>query len=152
MDFGIPYFHSITHKIKSQGKEKEKMFVCKNCYTSFTTPKTEIERHGKTEPPYEEFHCCPRCESRNFYETAGGYCRCCGRKIARGKEYCNETCRKQGEALWAKQRAAREKQKNDPMQVLIRKTEEYNKKHGTRLSYGQFTAYLEAGVININDI
>ncbi|MBE6769798.1 MAG: hypothetical protein E7548_03480 [Ruminococcaceae bacterium] len=128
------------------------MFVCKNCYTSFVAPKTEIERHGKTEPPYEEFHCCPNCESRSFYETAGGYCRSCGRKIAAGKEYCNETCRKQGEALWAKQRAAREAQKNDPMQVLIRKTEEYNKKHGTRLSYGQFTAYLEAGVISINDI
>ncbi len=128
------------------------MFVCKNCYTSFSLPKEKQERHNLSEPPFETFHCCPNCESRNFYETAGGYCRNCGRKIAKGKEYCNDTCRKQGEALWARQRAAREQNKNDPMSVLINKTEEYNRRHGTNLSYGQFTAYLDAGVIKINDI
>ena len=128
------------------------MFICRNCYTSFSLPSIKTEKHNLSEPPFETFQCCPNCESSDFYETTGGYCRSCGRKIAKGKEYCNDTCRKQGEALWARQRLLREQNKNDPMLILIRKTDEYNKKHGTRLSYGQFTAYLEAGVISINDI
>lgn len=128
------------------------MFVCKNCYASFGEPKADTERHGLSEAPFEEFLCCPKCGSRSIYETKGGYCRSCGRKIAAGKEYCNDTCRKQGEALWAKQRFAREQQKNDPLLILMRKAEKYNKLHNTNLSYGQFTAYLEAGVIKDDDL
>ena len=128
------------------------MFVCKNCGETFNIPKAVAERHNLSEAPFETLHFCPKCDSADLYETAGGYCRNCGRKIAKGKEYCNDTCRKQGEALWAKQRADREKLKDDPMLKLIRQTNEYNKRHGTRLSYGQFTAYLDAGVITVNDL
>ena len=44
------------------------MFYCKKCNAEFDELKLHYERHGFSEPPYEERFCCPCCESENVLE------------------------------------------------------------------------------------
>lgn len=116
------------------------MFYCENCESYFDSPLIIRESHGAPEPYYEEREVCPSCEGNNYKVIYSGYCRCCGRKIPNTREYCNESCRKAGEEMWLKQMRRQASKKSDPMYITLAEIDLYNKKHGTRLSYGQYIA------------
>lgn len=42
------------------------MYICNDCGAVFTNPKIFYERHGLENPPFEEWHVCPSCESTNI--------------------------------------------------------------------------------------
>lgn len=42
------------------------MFICRECLHTFITPCIISERHGLTEPPFEEFACCPLCKGQSL--------------------------------------------------------------------------------------
>ncbi len=116
------------------------MFYCNNCRSYFDVPFIIKESQGAPPPYCEESEVCPSCQSSDYKATYSGYCRCCGRKIPNTREYCNETCRKAGEEMWVRQRQRQEDRKKDPMYITLAQIDLYNKKHGTNLSYGQYTA------------
>ncbi|MCQ2478074.1 MAG: hypothetical protein MJ091_02490 [Clostridia bacterium] len=81
-------------------------------------------------------------KSKDFEEKIF-HCRCCGARLKDGKtEYCNERCRRRGQRLWRLEQIRRRKWLSDPIGHTVRNVEEYNKSHGTNLSYGQFVAQV----------
>ncbi len=119
------------------------MFYCKTCKQKFQKPKTVWESHGLDHPPYERVSLCPLCGGTDIH-PAPTHCRCCGAKLYDTiGEYCCEKCRLRGEEMWRLERKKRKKQEKDPLYLLVRETEEYNRKNGTRLSYGQFVFIKE---------
>lgn len=54
-------------------------YICNNCGAIFESPKTIIEQHGFTEPPYEALSGCPECESTEYDEAV--VCFRCGDTI-----------------------------------------------------------------------
>lgn len=47
---------------------------------------------------------------------------------------------KNGDRLYILQRERKKRIMNSPVYVIVRKLKEYNEKHNTNLSYGQFVA------------
>ncbi len=118
------------------------MYVCMDCEKRFFNPKFYFERHLLASPPYERHIMCPFCESENIAEIEVRHCRCCGARLRRENtgEYCNASCKRRGEKLWKMQEINRKKRLTNPIVQITNKLEEYNKSHGTNLSYGQFVA------------
>ena len=118
------------------------MLICSDCGSQFEKPEIYLETHGFNAPPFEERRCCPFCKSANIHEKALTHCRCCGAKLPEGREYCSESCRRRGEAMWRAERLRRRLAKANPISRIIKETEEYNKTHGTDYSYGEYVAYI----------
>ncbi len=116
------------------------MFLCNSCKNRFDAPDVFSESHGAPLPYREATELCPICGSTNIEGLYSGYCRCCGRKIPKNREYCNETCRKAGEEMWLRQRQRQALKKSDPMYVTLAEIDQYNKENKTNLSYGQYIA------------
>lgn len=71
------------------------MFVCLDCYTTFSHPKLYVDKHGLDTPRYEEHYGCPYCGGAC---TEALVCVCCDEyitgdyvKTADGNRYC-ENC------------------------------------------------------------
>lgn len=124
------------------------MYYCTNCKKEFMFAKVYYERAGTGVTDYERFLLCPHCDSNEFYEKKGGYCRCCGIKIRLpSREYCSESCRKNGERLWQRQKERQMGQFVDPLVLAVKEVDDYNKSKGCKLSYGQYYALKGANRI-----
>lgn len=118
------------------------MYYCSDCGCEFETAEVYKETHGFLYPPFEERSCCPNCKSENIRLKNISHCRCCGAKLNGKKEYCSETCRTKGEAMWKAERKKRKLGRTSPLNRIVLETEEYNKKHRTSYSYGQYVALI----------
>ena len=119
------------------------MYYCNNCNKNFDYVKIKpVTYFGQV----IRKKLCPFCDSEDFYEKKGGYCRLCGIRLKYiGKQYCSESCKKQGEALFNKQKLRKE----NPTALLssLCEVELYNKRTGLQLSYGQYYALKGVGKI-----
>lgn len=70
-------------------------YICLDCGHTFSEPAHYTERHGLSQPPYEEFSGCPACGGA-FDEAI--FCEGCGELIPKSEavmvdgEYFCETC------------------------------------------------------------
>ena len=121
------------------------MYICHECGYEFENPVKATEKHTLSSPPFEIICVCPRCASTNYEKSQSDFCRCCGAKLkANQTDYCSVSCRKRGEKLWKRELGRKKALVDSPLFKILRENEVYNKKHGTRLSYGQFTALLSS--------
>lgn len=118
------------------------MIVCSDCGSEFEKPEIYTEAHSLSAPPFEERCCCPFCKSENIHEKNLTHCRCCGARLINGDEYCSDSCRERGEAIWRRERLRRRLLKANPISRIIKAADEYNAAHGTNYSYGEFVAYI----------
>lgn len=119
------------------------MYECQDCGHIFEVAAKVTERHGLDTPPFEEYGVCPACSSQFFRKAEVPHCRCCGARLPAGiTEYCNETCRKRGTELRMLEEARMNQRRTDPLHVLVRQIDEYNRIHNTRYSYGQYVALI----------
>lgn len=122
------------------------MYVCTDCKKKFFDPKIYFERHNLDTPPYEKHLLCPYCESESIVEIEVRHCHCCGARLSSGNkgDYCNKSCKRRGEALWKMQEENKKHRISSPLFKMMCSLKEYNKKHNTNLSYGQFAALIES--------
>lgn len=120
------------------------MYFCHDCLREFDEPKEIEESHGQT-PPYSEKHfVCPFCYSHYFTSKINSHCKCCGSKLLKGQvDYCGEECAKRGKILWEKQMHYKRIHLINPLNIIIRELQNYNKTNGTNYSYGQYVSILE---------
>lgn len=119
------------------------MYYCKNCGTDFDEPQKSYETHNLRDIPFEVVYLCPNCKSTYFYEKSTTHCRCCGSRLPKGQtEYCCNTCKIKGERLWRRELKNRHSDMLDPLKIIVRECNEYNRQHGTDYSYGQYVAII----------
>lgn len=124
------------------------MYRCKDCGKNFHTPKIITERHNLEQPPYEKRFVCPECQSGEITENVNRYCRCCGAILRDGaEEYCDRFCRRRGQKLWENERRRYRRYNLSPLSKTVAQVDEYNRTHGTHLSYGQYVAYVLPQII-----
>ncbi|MBE6781262.1 MAG: DUF2116 family Zn-ribbon domain-containing protein [Ruminococcaceae bacterium] len=123
------------------------MYCCTDCKKEFEFVEVVFESHGLDTPPYERRHRCPFCHSGNFFELPDNHCRFCGSKMEKEGDYCSERCRVAGESYFEKQRKSREIFASSPVAKAVREIAEYNKKNGTKYSYGQYFSLKGEGKI-----
>ncbi len=116
------------------------MYCCQDCGKIFRKYKVITEKHNLTAMPYEEINVCPFCFSTNITKKQVNYCKCCGARMYKEGDYCNNTCRRRGEMLWEKERRKKQAWLEHPLYAALKEVEQYNKEHGTNLSYGQYFA------------
>lgn len=115
------------------------MYYCENCKQKFKTPQKNLEKHGFSNPPYEESFVCPHCNSTNFKEITRVHCRCCGALLIKTEsEYCSSGCKSRGEKLWKQQAEKIKTEYDNPINIILRELKETNLKNGTDYSYGQY--------------
>jgi predicted nucleic acid-binding Zn ribbon protein len=120
------------------------MYICLECGCEFENPKKLTETHSLPNPPYEKIYVCPNCNSTDIESKKILHCHCCGAKILNGdREYCSEACRIKGEKLWLKESKRKNLLYTSPLYSIVRETEEYNKSHNTKYSYGQYVAFVK---------
>lgn len=118
------------------------MYYCQDCGFEFPAPQKIFEKHSLEKPPFETFFVCPSCKGVNYALKVSSHCRCCGAKLTEGqRDYCNASCRESGKKMWEAERKRRALNFANPIAVIVRETDEYNKKNGTKLSYGQYIAF-----------
>ncbi len=124
------------------------MYICRNCQKSFTFARIVFTDAIDSPGVRKKVMLCPFCDSSDFYEKKGGYCRCCGTKISLpGREYCSSTCQRAGEKLWERQRQRTIARLTDPILNAVAEVDAYNQRTGQKLSYGQYFALKGAGHI-----
>ncbi|MBR3300450.1 MAG: hypothetical protein IKI68_03085 [Clostridia bacterium] len=117
------------------------MYYCTDCKNFFSAPLKLKETDHAFGEHFETSHLCPYCKSSYIKRIETEYCRCCGRKLKSGQHiYCSRACMKNGDRLYILQRERKKRIMNSPVYVIVRKLKEYNEKHNTNLSYGQFVA------------
>ena len=114
------------------------MYKCKDCGKEFLYPRKTAERHGLKVGPYEQIRLCPFCSSDRFEKIEPKYCRYCGMKVKGNEEYCSPACEKKGREAWARQAEKKENYKHDPIVLAVREVEEYNRRTGKKISYGEY--------------
>ena len=123
------------------------MYYCQDCGVEFEMPLIVTETHSLTTPPYEKLYVCPSCKGMSYREKLSTHCRCCGAKLLNtNSDYCNDECKKRGKAMWEAERKRRRLTFTNPIAIIIRETEEYNRSHGTNYSYGQYVAFIRPEV------
>jgi len=119
------------------------VYYCQDCGCEFVSPLRIFEKHSLEKPPFETFFVCPSCKGVNYEVKVYSHCRCCGAKLTEGQtEYCNATCKETGKKLWAAERKRRALNFSSPIAMIMREVEEYNRINGTKLSYGQYVAFV----------
>ncbi len=119
------------------------MYHCTDCKERFENPLKIREGDSALCTVSSVRLYCPICKSSYIEEIENEYCRCCGRKLKPfQKEYCSVVCMRTGEKIYKKEKEKYIHIKNSPIYKLIRELKEYNKKHGTNLSYGQYCAIV----------
>ena len=77
----------------------KKLYYCPDCRKEFEFVKISFQYSEKGS---EKLHLCPFCDSTNFKERKGVYCRYCGMRIGAHERYCSNACRRAGEKLFKK--------------------------------------------------
>ena len=120
------------------------MYYCHSCNCEFEAPEIIIETHGLSSPPYEKFSVCPFCRSTDFSIIKVKYCHACGARLYGDNEnYCNDSCRLTAKRMEERERKRQKALHENPLAVLVREVEEYNQKHNTRFSYGQYVTLIK---------
>lgn len=120
------------------------MYYCKNCRSEFESPEIFRETHGLSSPPFENFCVCPFCKSTDFKEMEIKYCHACGARLyGENGDYCNDSCRTTATRLKKREIIRRKFLNENPLTVLMREVEKYNKEHKTKYSYGQYVAIIK---------
>lgn len=120
------------------------MYTCLECGCEFKNPIKLTEKHNLKTPPFELIYVCPTCKSTDFAESNLHHCRCCGAKLSSDKtEYCSEFCKIKGEKLWEKEVKRKKLLSDSPLFRLVREVDNYNSKHKTKYSYGQYVALVK---------
>lgn len=120
------------------------MYICTDCGHKFSKAEKITETHGLSSPPYEEISVCPACKSENFHKQNYEFCRFCGARLKSGAvDYCSEKCRRRGTLARLKEKRRKKHIADSDIYRTVRRVEIYNHKHGTRYSYGQYTALIE---------
>lgn len=121
------------------------MYYCPDCGLEFSNAKFFSETHSLSHPPFEKIKFCPNCLGERIREKVTTHCRCCGSRLPeKFKDYCSAACAKKGERLWKKEKAKRIKEFKNPLNVIVREVEIYNKKNKTNISYGQYVALIRS--------
>lgn len=121
------------------------MYKCYDCNGEFEFPEKIIEKHSLDNSPYEKIYVCPFCRSANFKVKDNTHCRCCGAKLSDcASEYCSIDCKNKGRILWKNELKRRKDILINPINIIIRELENYNKSHDTNYSYGQYVAIIES--------
>ena len=124
------------------------MYYCKSCDNTFSSPEIITETHGLSSPPYERFAVCPYCSSSNFSKVPVKYCRCCGARLRYGvDDYCSETCKANAEKLRIEESKRKERIKYDPVSVIVKELENYNKEHNSNISYGEYMVLIRPHIL-----
>lgn len=90
---------------------------------------------------FENSDYCPFCESEDIRLANFTHCRCCGAKLQNNEqEYCSKDCEKKGKILWEKERRRKKLSLISPLNLTLKEIADYNKKHNTKYSYGQYIA------------
>ena len=119
------------------------MYNCKDSKRRFENFKVIIERHGLDSAPYQKIAVCPICGGTDLEQFAVSHCRYCGARLKRKDGvYCGPQCRKNGEILWRLEEKRRKQRTQDPVNIITKRLEEYNKLHKTNYSYGQFVSLV----------
>ena len=122
----------------------KKLYYCPDCRKEFEFVKISFQYSEKGS---EKLHLCPFCDSTNFKERKGVYCRYCGMRIGAHERYCSNACRRAGEKLFKKQEENQRKKLENPLFNAINEVDEYNKNHNCNLSYGQYFALKGANML-----
>jgi len=119
------------------------MYKCTDCGETFSFPERTRENHNLLCAPYEIYYVCPKCKGQNITEIRKRYCRCCGKVLqSRENDYCSKRCKSQGEIAYTIQMEKYKHIAESPLYKTVRALEKYNKEHHTRLSYGQYVAFV----------
>ena len=119
------------------------MYYCKNCGNDFEEPEKIYETHLLSYPPFELLYVCPRCKSENFHDKNLTHCRCCGARLPKStEEYCSPSCKLKGEKMWRRELKKRQDLLKNPLQMITKECNIYNKSNGTNYSYGQYVALI----------
>ncbi len=119
------------------------MYECQDCSHRFENPLMLVDTHSLATPPYESYGACPACKSTFLRKVKVFHCRCCGARLPVGRtEYCNDYCRQQGRKLWLREGNRKKRMLTDPLNVLVRRLDEYNRQNNTKYSYGQFVGII----------
>lgn len=120
------------------------MYYCLECGCEFENPVKHTEKHGMTNPPYENIYVCPRCKTTNYTKAYTSHCRCCGAKLRSSEnDYCSDECRLRGERLRKKELKRKKLIEDSPLYRFVREVESYNKQKGTKYSYGKYAALIK---------
>ena len=120
------------------------MYYCTECNSKFNNIKQIYEKHNLSTPPYEKVLCCPFCGGKEIKEMVYTHCKCCGARMKNtNREYCSDICEKKGKKIWEKQNQKINKEKSNPINKVLRELNEYNKKSKSKLSYGQYVAFIK---------
>ncbi len=118
------------------------MYYCQDCGYEFVSPQKIFEKHSLEKPPFEMFFVCPSCKGVNYKEKTSTHCRCCGAKLTQAGDYCSSACRDAGRKMWEAEQKRKKLNFTNPIAVIVREVEEFNRKNGTNLSYGQYVAFV----------
>lgn len=121
------------------------MYCCTDCKAEFEFAEIIFETHGLSVPPYERIRRCPVCHSTEFNEKENYHCNFCGAKLREKGKYCSEKCEKAGEIYYAEQEKRRAHFIGSPIASAVREVDEYNRKNGTKYSYGQYFMLKDIG-------
>ena len=116
------------------------MYACKDCKKIFKKYKTVTETHSLPDSPFEEFAICPFCDGKHIIILQVQHCKCCGARMYGKEDYCSDACKRRGEYLYALERKRKADWHAHPLYLAIKEVEEYNKRTGSNLSYGQYFA------------
>ncbi len=124
------------------------MYRCQDCEKSFRYVEVVFEKHDLNSPPYERIKRCPFCKSLNYRSYRECYCGCCGAPTEDGREYCNDSCKRVGEALKEAEKKKQQFIRNFDVSRAIKEVDEYNRRNKTKYSYGQYFNMKESGQLN----
>jgi len=118
------------------------VYYCQDCEKEFKLPKIIKEDHGQPEHN-EVFRVCPLCFSRNIIKRPPRFCKYCGARLYTEGDYCNKRCERLAHEVWERERKRKRDWLASPLYSAIKEVEEYNKTHGTALSYGQYFGVIK---------
>ena len=143
------YRHYITKFSKSQQKLSggKNMFKCKKCGAVFNSCDTFMERYYPTVLPVSGHKHCPECKSDRVGLYEGKFCACCGIRIEEWQEYCSPDCERLAKILKEREEKRKKLVRSFELSLAVREVEDYNRTHGTRLSYGEYFAKKGQGLL-----
>lgn len=123
------------------------MFKCKKCGAVFNSCDTFMERYYPTVLPVSGHKHCPECKSDRVGLYEGKFCACCGIRIEEWQEYCSPDCERLAKILKEREEKRKKLVRSFELSLAVREVEDYNRTHGTRLSYGEYFAKKGQGLL-----
>ncbi len=123
------------------------MYKCKKCDAVFNYCDIFMERFYPNVLPSAVRKHCPSCKSDRVTLYDGKYCACCGVAIDEWQEYCSAECEHTAKILREREEKRKRLVRSLEISVAVREVENYNREHGTRLSYGEYFAKKGQGLL-----